>query len=118
MAKITRVVLTCDLHGDDTDAVSSLTIVDGSARYELDLCQQHLDELISSARRIRRPRKSRASSSKRRPAKKAARARKGRRARKAVDTAAVREWARANGYAVGERGRIPASVVDAYAASR
>ncbi|MGQ0846534.1 MAG: histone-like nucleoid-structuring protein Lsr2 [Sporichthyaceae bacterium] len=30
---------------------------------------------------------------------------------------AIREWARANGYDLGERGRIPAHVVEAYNAS-
>lgn len=29
-------------------------------------------------------------------------------------TAQIREWARANGHKVNERGRIPAAVVDAY----
>jgi len=118
MAKTTRVVLTCDLHGDDTDAVSTLTILDGNAKYELDLCQQHLDELTSSGRRVRRQRKGRPSTSKRRPAKKSTRARKARRTRKSLDVTTIREWARANGYSVGDRGRIPASIADAYKASR
>jgi hypothetical protein len=118
MAKTTRVVLTCDLHGDGTDAVSTLTILDGNTKYELDVCQQHLDELTSSARRVRQQRKSRASSSKRRPAKKSSRTRKARRARKALDTTTVREWARANGYTVGDRGRIPGSIIDDYSATR
>lgn len=34
-----------------------------------------------------------------------------------ADTKAVREWARANGYDVSDRGRIPADVMDAYAAA-
>jgi hypothetical protein len=118
MAKTTRVVLTCDPHGDDTDAVATVTIRDGNAIYELDLCQQHLDDLISSARRVRQPRKKRPSSSKRRPAKKSSRPRRARRGRKALDTTAIREWARANGYTVGDRGRMPASIIDAYSASR
>ena len=33
------------------------------------------------------------------------------------DTKAVREWARAQGYTVSDRGRIPADVMDAYAAA-
>lgn len=33
------------------------------------------------------------------------------------DTKAVREWARANGYTVSDRGRIPAEVADAYVAA-
>ena len=36
----------------------------------------------------------------------------------AGDTNAVREWARANGYDVSDRGRIPADVMDAYTAAR
>ena len=31
------------------------------------------------------------------------------------NTKAVREWARANGYDVSDRGRIPADIMDAYA---
>lgn len=34
-----------------------------------------------------------------------------------VDTKAVREWARNNGHEVSERGRVPASVVQAYEAA-
>lgn len=34
-----------------------------------------------------------------------------------ADSKAVREWARANGYTVSDRGRIPAEVADAYAAA-
>lgn len=33
------------------------------------------------------------------------------------NTKAVREWARANGYDVSDRGRIPADVTEAYAAA-
>jgi hypothetical protein len=36
---------------------------------------------------------------------------------RAQELAAVREWARANGMAVPDRGRIPAAVMDAYAAA-
>jgi len=35
-----------------------------------------------------------------------------------VDLGAVREWARANGHTVSDRGRVPASVLEAYAASQ
>ena len=34
------------------------------------------------------------------------------------DTAAVRAWAQANGYTVGDRGRIPAEIREAYAAAQ
>jgi len=45
VAKTTRVVLTCDLHGDGTEAVMTIRLDSGTARYELDLCQTHLGEL-------------------------------------------------------------------------
>lgn len=32
-----------------------------------------------------------------------------------VDLGAVREWARVNGHTVSDRGRVPASILDAYA---
>lgn len=35
----------------------------------------------------------------------------------AGDTKAIREWARDNGFTVSDRGRIPADVMDAYAAA-
>jgi hypothetical protein len=116
MAKTTRVVLTCDLDGDDTDAVTTITLGDGKARYELDVCQAHLDELTAPARRVRQRRRARpTATSKRRPSKKSARNTRG---RKSVDTAAVREWARSEGYEIGDRGRIPAPIVDAYTAKK
>ncbi|MDF2562720.1 MULTISPECIES: histone-like nucleoid-structuring protein Lsr2 [Microbacterium] len=34
-----------------------------------------------------------------------------------LDLGAVREWARANGHTVNERGRVPAAVIDAYRAA-
>ncbi|MBB5741972.1 hypothetical protein HD600_000469 [Microbacterium ginsengiterrae] len=33
------------------------------------------------------------------------------------DTAAIREWAQENGHQVSERGRVPASIVEAYRAA-
>jgi hypothetical protein len=33
------------------------------------------------------------------------------------NTAAIREWASANGHSVGDRGRIPASIIEAYEAA-
>ena len=73
MAKTTRVVLTCDLHGDSTDAVTTLRLDNGTARYELDLCQTHLDELTGAGRRLRaRRRTSGAGSATQRPNKTAA----------------------------------------------
>ena len=39
------------------------------------------------------------------------------RAKSDIDLGAVREWARANGHTVSDRGRVPATIVDAYKAA-
>lgn len=44
--------------------------------------------------------------------------RTGRKASGSTDTAAIRAWAQANGYEVGDRGRIPGDVVAAYEAAQ
>lgn len=39
------------------------------------------------------------------------------RAKSDLDLGAVREWARTNGHTVSDRGRVPATIVDAYKAA-
>jgi len=51
----------------------------------------------------------------RRPAKKSTQRTRG---RKSLDAAAVRAWALSEGYEIGDRGRIPASIVDAFTAKK
>jgi hypothetical protein len=114
VAKTTRVVLTCDLHGDGTEAVTTIRMDNGTARYELDLCQSHFDELTEAGRRLRPRRRTGGAPSAAKAAKKVARARSRPRGRGAQDTAAVREWARVNGYTVSNRGRIPRHIVEAF----
>jgi len=116
MAKTTRVVLTCDLHGDDTEAVTTIRMDNGTARYELDLCQSHFDELTGAGRRLRPRRRTGGARSTTKAANKTAAAKIGRGSRGARDTAAVREWARAHGYTVSDRGRIPRHILEAFTA--
>lgn len=132
MARITQVLLTCDLHGDGTEAATTSTLTTDAGRVELDLCRAHLDELISVGRQLspgsRRAKTGRATS---RPgarpkarkgsatasAKRASATKKkgtGRRGRGSLSAAAVREWARSEGYTIGDRGRIPSSIRTAY----
>ena len=115
MAKTTRVVLTCDLHGDSTEAVTTIRMDNGTARYELDLCQAHFDELTGAGRRLRPRRRTGAARSTTNAANKAA-AKPRRRGRGGLDRAAVREWARANGYTVSDRGRIPGHILEDFTA--
>jgi hypothetical protein len=117
MAKTTQVVLTCDLHGDGTEAVTTIRMDNGTARYELDLCQAHFDELTEAGRRLRRRRRTGAARSTTKAANKSTAAAKTRRRRRdAPDTAAVREWARANGHTVSDRGRIPGHILEDFTA--
>ena len=113
MAKTTRLVLVCDLHGDGTEAVTTIRMYNGTARYELDLCQSHFDELTGAGRRLRPRRRTGAAT---KAANKAAAPKTRRGGRGARDTAAVREWARAHGYTVSDRGRIPRPILEAFSA--
>jgi Lsr2 len=115
MAKTTRVVLVCDLHGDGTEAVTTIRMDNGTARYELDLCQSHFDELTGAGRRLRQRRRTGGARSDTKAANKAA-AKTRRRGGGGLDTAAVREWARAHGHTVSDRGRIPRHILEAFTA--
>ncbi len=104
MARTTLVVLTCDLHDDGTEAVTTLTLEANGSRRELDVCQDHLDELLEPARRPRTRAKNRRVS--------------GAAAKNGAKQAAVREWARSNGYTVAARGRVPDEIVAAFKSSK
>jgi hypothetical protein len=71
----------------------------------------------AAATRGRRPgaRRGRPAKAKAAPAKAA---RRGRRTGAAVSSSDVREWARAHGHTVSDRGRLPAPILEAYQASR
>jgi hypothetical protein len=116
MAKTTRVVLVCDLHGDGTEAVATIRMDNGTARYELDLCQSHFDELCGAGRRHRRRRRTGGAGAATKAPIRTTATKSGRRGRGGLDTAAVREWAREHGYTVSDRGRIPRHIVEAFTA--
>jgi hypothetical protein len=115
MAQRVQVMLVCDLHGDETPASETVEFAVDGAAYELDACEQHAAELrdrlatyVGVARRIG----GRGALS---PS-----ARGGRRRRRSSgsgDAARIREWARSQGLAVPERGRIPAELAQRYAAA-
>ncbi len=104
MAQKVTVVLVDDIDGGAADETVSFGL-DGVA-YEIDLSTKNaasfrdsLAQYVGTARKVG----SRAST-------------RGRRRTGGGDnrTAQIREWARANGHKVNERGRIPATVVEAY----
>ena len=122
MARITQVVVTCDLEDGDVTAVESLSFSYGGKTYTLDLCKKHLDEVKGalegfasaghSAGRGGRGRRRAATTGR------ATRASRPAAAPRGESQAEIREWARAQGYAVGDRGRIPGEVRAAYEAAQ
>src|SRR3954471_18144614 len=100
-----------DLDGGKADRTVTFA-VDGTT-YEIDLSKKNasafdkaLKPYAEAARKLRRS-----------PAKPAARGSARRRRQTGPDLPAVREWARANGHTVSDRGRVPATILDAYAAA-
>jgi hypothetical protein len=105
MAQRVQVILVDDVDGGRADETVSFSL-DGT-HYEIDLSATRAKELradlkrwVEKARRVGA--KSRAAS----------------RTGKAGDVATIRAWAKANGLAVNERGRISAEVRQAYASRK
>jgi Lsr2 len=106
MAQKIQTLFIDDIDGGEADGTVRFAL-DG-AEYEIDLSSKHDDELrsalsnyIAHARKVSSP------------ARKATLARGGRKP-SAVDTVAVRAWARDNGYDIKDRGRVPADLVAKY----
>lgn len=111
MAQKVKVLLIDDLDGSEADETISFA-VDGVS-YEIDLNSTHAAELRETfAKWIGHARKAggRRSTPRRSSSTSSSSSRGG-------DTAAIREWARANGYQVSDRGRVSAEIREAYAAA-
>jgi hypothetical protein len=108
---VTLTELIDDLDGGKADRTIAFTF-DG-INYEIDLAKKNAAAFEKSIKLyVEHARKAR-----RAPARAAGRRRAGAVAA-GPDLAAVREWARANGHSVSDRGRIAASVMEAYAAAK
>jgi hypothetical protein len=106
MAQVTEVKLVDDLDGGD--AAESIGFGLDGRTYEIDLSETHAAELraalapfVAAARRAGGRSATRPNAG--------ARPTRGR-----EETAAIREWATANGHEVSTRGRIPSAVIEAY----
>jgi hypothetical protein len=118
MAQQTTVRFIDDLDG--SDAVGTVTFSLENRAYEIDLSDDNTDKLhealapfIEHGRQVSgrgggrgRRRAQTQSSEEKKPARS-----------NREETAAIREWARANGHKVNDRGRISKSVVEAYQAA-
>ena len=108
MATLTQVTLTCDVCGKPKDVQTRTIGLDGKT-YEIDLCPKDGKGLskaaagyVSNARKItarQAPREN------------------GRTPRSRAETAAIRDWARASGMKISDRGRVPAAVFRDYQAA-
>lgn len=112
MAQKVNIVLIDDIDGSPADE----TVVFGldGTTYEIDLSDANAAQLrdalagyVGHARKVTASRRGGST----------ARRSSGGSSSSGVDTKAVREWARANGHEVSERGRVPASVIEAYQAA-
>jgi len=106
MAQKVQVVLVDDVDG--SEATETVTFALDGVGYEVDLSDKNAAALreaiapwVSAGRRV----------SGRRSAGRG-------RGRVTSDASKIREWAKANGYAVSERGRVSAEIREAYAASK
>ena len=104
MARKTRVVLSDDLDG--SAATSTVGFALDGVTYEIDLNDENTQKLrddfaawLEHARRV------------------GGRARPGTSRGRRDETKRIREWAQANGYEIGDRGRISTEIRQAYAAA-
>ena len=123
MAQRTLVLLTCDVHDGDAEAVETVEFTVEGRSYECDLCEDHLAEFREStgiwsshARPIGRTRTRRAQRADASGPVSSGQGRSGT-ASNRPSTAEVREWARSQGIEIGDRGRISAHLYDAYQAA-
>ncbi|WP_086827120.1 Lsr2 family protein [Allokutzneria sp. NRRL B-24872] len=112
MAQRTVVQLIDDLDGTSSEDISRIEFGLDGLTYEIDLNEENsaklravLEPFVASGRRL------------------GGRAKRGTRlgapasGRSKDETRAIREWAKANGHEVSDRGRIPSTVIEAYEAA-
>lgn len=116
MARKIVVQVSCDRCGSEVDSDKAVELSYGGVDYRTDLCREHtaelsaaLDPFLSVAERFDTRRRSTTTAVRsaegqiRRPTR-----------RDPIQVGAIRTWARANGYDISDRGRIPREVEAAY----
>jgi hypothetical protein len=119
MAQKVQVLLVCDLHDGEVEGTETIAFgLDGSS-YEIDVCDAHAGQLrdayapfVGAGRRAGR---GAVAPAQRRGGRGAARSSGGAGDKQRVSE--IRDWARKNGHQVNERGRIAATVLQAYEAA-
>ncbi|NEK57600.1 Lsr2 family protein [Geodermatophilus sabuli] len=115
MARKVQVILSDDLD-EDVSADETVSFSLDGTNYEIDLSDKNAEEMrnafsryVQAARKVGRGSGRASGNGRSRPTG------GGRMDRE--QAGAIRDWARKNGHAVSDRGRIPASVVEAYEAA-
>ncbi|MEO3750767.1 Lsr2 family protein [Streptomyces sp. B6B3] len=106
MAQKVVTIYTDDLTGEESSEVGTHTFCVDGVFYEIDLIPDSFDKLMDALRPFMesgRKMGRKKSGGARRPA-----------PASDVDTAAIRSWAKENGFEVNDRGRVPANVREAY----
>lgn len=113
MARQVTTVVTCDACAtENTPADETFQFAWSGTAYDIDLCTAHGKEMSEGfAPWIGFARRSDSFRGGRSRATRASRSNNGTGAR---DLKSVRMWAKSNGYTLGDRGRIPREVIDAY----
>jgi len=117
MAQLTQVILTCDVHDGEAEAVATVAFTAEGQSYECELCEAHLAEfrdsmeIWSSHSRDLGARGAQSTGRSMRAARRRSASMDG------PSAAEVREWARAEGLQVSTRGRVPAELHAAFAAA-
>ena len=106
MARQIRVFLVDDIDGTNDARTVEFSL--GRDAYTIDLSEKNASKLEAALA----PYIEKATKAGRKSARKAAARSTGK------DTNAVREWARANGFEVSDRGRVPAQILAAYEAAQ
>ncbi|MGP4112965.1 histone-like nucleoid-structuring protein Lsr2 [Streptomyces sp. 4N509B] len=106
MAKKVVTIYTDDLTQEESSEVTTHTFSLDGVSYEIDLSPDSFDKLLEALQPFRDsgrklPRTKRAGTGAKSPA-------------PTQDTAAIRQWAKEEGYEINERGRVPANVREAY----
>lgn len=117
MAQKVQVLLVCDLHDDETEGNETVTFALDGSSYEIDVCEEHAgalrEDLASYVGAARRAGRTTSGGGGQRKSSSKAFAREG-----SGNVSEVRDWARANGFEVSERGRISGQVLEAYEAAK
>ncbi|MFI1255348.1 Lsr2 family protein [Streptomyces netropsis] len=107
MAQKIVTIYTDDLTGEESAEAATHTFSLDGVTYEIDLGPDSYEQMLQAfgpfMHKARKTGMARRSAS------------RGTSARPAEDTAAIRAWAKENGYSVNERGRVPAEIREAYA---